>query len=112
MTLNASILAKKHKIMPGKKSVTYYQQDGSGGFDSGTALKRAEKRPPTQDEVLAVSTRMDRQVVAWIVWNDDLGATPAPGDKINDGSNDWYVKNVTDELLQQRHRCLTVKGVS
>lgn len=113
MTLNAAQLAKKYQMMPGRSNVTYYVLGDDNTFAAGATVTDCElERPLKSEDRNNPQVTVTKNTREHFFWTDKLGGIiPKPGDKFNDGSDDWQVDDAAKEMLGQRWRVTATRGV-
>lgn len=111
MTINRRLMRNRYRIMPDRRTVTYYVQQADQSFASGVPVSDVEKKPLKFADKVAGDIHAATTSSVWAFWRDKLDSiTPKQGDKFDDDeSNTWTVQSVEEKLLQQRYRCICVR---
>jgi hypothetical protein len=109
--ITGAMLAGKHRMMPGVRTVQYFPYD-RGEFPAGRTVQGAEKRPPNIGPEDAGVLTIESERCTWVLWLQPMGGErPQPKAKIIDQTDgtEWYTFSVREELLGQRFQCLCTR---
>jgi hypothetical protein len=108
MALTPTVLKRKHRIVPGAVTVTYYVANAGGG----TSVDGARKRTLKEWERQVFAFRLGQEDCFWFLATENLGTiVPAPGDSLTDSSGTlWLIESVESSLIGSDYKCYAVKG--
>lgn len=109
--IDAALLATRWSIMPGRKTLSYEERQGSG-WGVAFTVSDAERKNPTAKDLADAQAFLSVNDTMFYVWKSKLGSVvPKPGDRLTiadssapDNGEAFTVRSVSTFLLGQRYQ--------
>lgn len=114
--LDATQLADRYMIMPGRKTLSYQERQGPGWGAAFTVFD-AERKNPTAKDLADAGSYLSANDSVFYVWKSRMGhISPKPGDRFSvadplapDNTESFTVRSVSTFLLGQRYQLVCGK---